>query len=233
MRGLERGLAEEDAVVRDDPNAEALDAREAAHQRGAIQRLELVKAGPVDQPRDDLVHVVLRSNVFRDEGVKIGWVVRRWLGQRLVVHAPVRGALELRDDLACDGDRVRIVEREVIRDARNPRVEVGSAEVLGGNINSRGGLHQRWPADEDRPLTFDDHRLVAHGRHICAAGGRRSHHERDLRDRKRRESGLVVKDPPEMLAVGEDFVLSWQERATRINEVQAGKSVLEGDLLRA
>ena len=36
-----------------------------------------------------------------------------------------------------------------------------------------------------------------------------------------------------MLAVGEDFVLSWQERATRINEVQAGKSVLEGDLLRA
>ncbi len=35
-----------------------------------------------------------------------------------------------------------------------------------------------------------------------------------------------------MLAVGEHFVLARQERATRIDEVHAGKTVLEGDLLR-
>src|SRR5712691_2907223 len=34
-----------------------------------------------------------------------------------------------------------------------------------------------------------------------------------------------------MLAVGKDLVLAWQERAAGVDEVKAGKPVLEGDLL--
>ena len=192
-----------------------------------------MKTRAVDEPRDHLVHVVLRADVLRDQRVEVGRVVRRRLRQHLVVHAPVRGTLQLRDDVPRDGDRVRIVEREVIGDARHARVDVGAAEVLGGHVHSRRGLHQRRPTDEDRPLAFDDHGLVAHGRDVCAAGGGGTHDDGDLRDRERGHPCLVVEDPAEVLAVGEDFVLSREERSARVDEVEAGEPVLEGDLLRA
>ena len=131
MRGLERRLAEQDTVVRDDPDAEALDAGEAAHDRRAVQRLELVKTRAVDEPRDDLVHVVLRADVPRDQRVQVGRVVGRRLWRDLVVYTPVARTLQLRDDVPRDGNRVRIVEREMIGDPRHARVDVGAAEVLG------------------------------------------------------------------------------------------------------
>ena len=51
MRALERRLGEEDAVVGDDADREAPEAREAADQRLAVERLELVKSRAVDQRR--------------------------------------------------------------------------------------------------------------------------------------------------------------------------------------
>ena len=44
---------------------------------------------------------------------------------------------------------------------------------------------------------------------------------------------LVVEDAAEVLAVGEDLVLLGQERAARVDEVDARQLVLEGDLLGA
>ena len=58
VRALERALGEEDAVVGQDADRVAPDAREAADQRRAVERLELVEAAAVHQPRDDLADVV-------------------------------------------------------------------------------------------------------------------------------------------------------------------------------
>jgi hypothetical protein len=128
---------------------------------------------------------------------------------------------------------VLVVEREVVGDARDLRMEVATAEVLGRHLLAGRGLHQRRPAEEDRAGPLHDHRLVAHRRDVCAAGRRAAHHQRHLRDPKRRHPGLVVEDPPEVVAVGEDVGLQWQERSTRIDEVHARQPVLERDLLRA
>ena len=49
----------------------------------------------------------------------------------------------------------------------------------------------------------------------------------------RRHPRLVVEDPPEVVAVGEDLGLERQERAARIDEVDARQPVLERDLLGA
>ena len=49
----------------------------------------------------------------------------------------------------------------------------------------------------------------------------------------RRHPGLVVEDPPEVLAVGEDVGLEREERAAAVDEVDARQPVLERDLLRA
>ena len=48
-----------------------------------------------------------------------------------------------------------------------------------------------------------------------------------------RHPRLVVEDPAEVLAVGEDLGLQRQERAARVDEVEARQPVLLGDLLRA
>ena len=83
------------------------------------------------------------------------------------------------------------------------------------------------------PGAADDHRLVAHRRHVRAAGRARAHHDRDLRDALRRHARLVEEDPAEVVAVGEDLGLQRQERAAGVDEVEARQPVLLGDLLRA
>ena len=126
-----------------------------------------------------------------------------------------------------------VVDGVVVGDAGLARVDVGAAELLGGDVLARGGLHERWPADEDRARALDDDRLVAHRRHVRAARGARAHHGGDLRDALRRESRLVVEDPPEVVAVGKHLGLEREERAAGVDEVDARQAVLLGDLLRA
>ena len=58
VRGLERRLGEQHAVVGDDADEEAVQAREPRHQRRAVTLLELVEAGAVHQARENLAHVV-------------------------------------------------------------------------------------------------------------------------------------------------------------------------------
>ena len=121
----------------------------------------------------------------------------------------------------------------MIGDARLARVDVGAAELLGRHLLPRRRLHQRRPADEDRPRPGHDHRLVAHRRHVGAARRARAHHDRDLRDPLRRHPRLVEEDPPEVVAVGEHLRLQRQKRPARVDEVDARQPVLLRDLLRA
>jgi hypothetical protein len=107
VRALLRRLGEEDPAVREDPDREALDPREAADERVAVERLELVEAAAVDDPRDHLERVELVAEVLRDEPVEVGRVDDRGLGRR----APTATAAvaEVRDDLrasasACSSD---------------------------------------------------------------------------------------------------------------------------------
>ena len=144
-----------------------------------------------------------------------------------------RLALEVADDRPAERDRVLVVERLVVGDAGAAGMDLRAAEVLRRDLLAGRGLHQRRAAEEDRAGALHDHGLVAHRRHVRAAGGRRAHDERDLRDARRRHPGLVVEDPPEVLPIREDVGLQRQERAAAVDEVDARQPVLERDLLRA
>jgi hypothetical protein len=71
VRALEARRAEQDSVVRDDPDGEALDVGEAADERLAVPCLELVQLRSIDQPRDHLAHVVRLTGVRRDHAVQL------------------------------------------------------------------------------------------------------------------------------------------------------------------
>ena len=137
MGALERALAEEDAVVRDDRDRVALDVGEAADERLAVERLELVEPAPVDEAGDDLADVDRASRVGRD-----GRVQAASLGVRLAADggrlgiAPVprrigRLAVDVGDDRSADREGLLVVGGKVIDDARDPGVDLAPAEVLG------------------------------------------------------------------------------------------------------
>ena len=126
-----------------------------------------------------------------------------------------------------------VVERLVVGDARAPGVDFGAAELLGRHVLAGRGLHQRRPAEEDRARAANDDGLVAHRRHVRAAGRARAHHEGDLRDPGRGHPGLVVEDAAEVVAIGEDIGLEREEGTAAVDQVDARQPVLEGDLLRA
>ena len=70
VRALQRRLREQHAVVGDDPDRVSADAREAAGERRAVERLELVELGGVHEPRDHLADVVRMPRVARHDAVE-------------------------------------------------------------------------------------------------------------------------------------------------------------------
>ena len=128
---------------------------------------------------------------------------------------------------------MRIVVGEVIDHAGLPCVHVATSEGLRIDAFARGGLHQRRAPEEDRALFAHDDRLVAHRRDVRATCRTRTHHHGQLRNPARRHLRLVVENAAEVLAVGKDVVLPRQERAARIDEVDAGQTILERHFLRA
>ena len=232
VRALERGLGEQDAVVRDDPDRMAVQPGEAGDQRRPVERLELGEPAAVDQPGDHVADVVGRARVGRDDLVHRRRVVQRLLGG-LDVPRPGAARPERADDLPDDLQRVRVVVGQVVGDAADPAVQVAAPELLGGDHLAGRRLHQRRAAEEDRALLADDHALVAHRRHVRAAGRARPEDGGDLRDAGLRHGRLVVEDAAEVLAVGEHLVLHRQEGPAGVDQVDAGQPVVQGHLLRA
>ena len=59
------------AIIGEDRDRHAPDMREAADQRGAIERLELMELRSIDQPRNDLLDVEGRAQVRRQDAVNV------------------------------------------------------------------------------------------------------------------------------------------------------------------
>ena len=67
VRGLQRGLAEQDAVVGDDPDRVAVEVRERGDDRRAVELLELLEIAAVDDAAQEVAGVVGRARVDGDE----------------------------------------------------------------------------------------------------------------------------------------------------------------------
>ena len=200
---------------------------------GAVERLELVELGAVDEPRDHLAHVVLLLEIDRHDAVELAArriSARRGLASGMSIDLRV---FRLADDAAAERQRMAVVLGVVVGDAGLSRVHVGAAEILRRDHLAGRRLHQRRPAEEDRALVAHDDGLVRHRRHVGAAGGAGAHDHRDLRDARRRQRRLIVEDAAEMLAVGKDLGLVRQVGAAGIDEIDARQPVLARDLLRA
>ena len=233
VRGFQRGLGEQHAVVREDADGLTPELSERADERRAVTSFEFVEVRAVDDACQHFADVVLVAHVFGEDAVELlGRVLRVEVGAALRASDAL-WRTHAGDDVASERERVLVVVREMIRDARDARVDVAAAERLVVDVFADGGFDERRACEIDRALLLDDDRLVAHRRHVGAAGRARAHDDRDLRDAARGELGLVVEDPPEVVAVGKDLVLQRQECPAGVDEIDARQAILERDLLRA
>ena len=194
--------------------------------------LELAELAGVDQPGDHLAHVIGLVEGDRDDAVELVDVALRGpVGAELVRQR--RRRRQLRNDVADDLQCVGVVVGEMIADAGERGMGDATTEVLGRDHFAGRGFDQRGTAQEDGPLVAHDDGLVADSGNVGATGGAGAQDRRDLRDPGGRHPGLVVEDPAEMVTVRKDLVLPGQERSTRVDEIDAGQTVLGGDFLCA
>ena len=155
---LSADSGEQDAVVGDDADRVAVDAREAGDQRGAVARLELVELASrrrgARSPRARRRACAGRPG--RRRRARAG-VVQRRRGSRSRERVR-RFQLSVRDDPARERQRVGVVSAKWSATPDCARVHVAAAQLLGGDHLAGGGLHQRRAAEEDRALVLDDDR---------------------------------------------------------------------------
>ena len=229
---LEGGFGEEDAVVGEDADGVAFDAGEAADEGGAVASFEFVEAGAIDDAGDDFADVDGVAEVGGDDAEEVvaGVSGGFWLGDGPGWWGRGR---EGADDVADDAEGVVVVVGEVVGDAGDAGVDVGAAELFGGGDLAGGGSDEWWAAEEDGAGAADDDGFVAHGGDVGAAGGARAHDGGNLGDAEGAHARLVVEDAAEVVFIGKDVVLEWEEGAAGIDEVDAGEVVLFGDFLGA
>ena len=62
-----------------------------------------------------------------------------------------------------------VILGQIVRHARQARVHVAAAQILGCDDLARGGLDQRRTGQKDGALIAHDDRHVGHGRHVSPA----------------------------------------------------------------
>ena len=100
------------ADLGEDGDRRTVDMREPGDEGRAIERFELVELGPVDQSRNDLVHVIGRADIFGNDPVQLFRIVNGVARLDAVQLGILRrqGA----DDVADDGQRMLVIIGKMI-----------------------------------------------------------------------------------------------------------------------
>ena len=144
-----------------------MDVGEARDQRLAVERLELVQGGVVDEAGNDLAHVEGRAGIAREHAVDLARIEARRL-HRLAHHALTAAHMEMAYDVARNGESLLVVLGEMINHARSARMHIATAEGFSVDFLTGCRLNQGRTTKENRALLAHDHRLVAHGRDVSA-----------------------------------------------------------------
>ncbi len=214
------------AVVGQHPDRIAVDRRPPGHQAGAVERLELVEPGAVDDPGEHLAGIEGHLRVGGGDPEQLLGIVDGLVGGHRGARA-LLAPVEAADDLAPDPNGVELVGGELVGEAGDPGVHRGAAELLVGRFLAGRHLDQGRAPEEDLGALLDHHDVVAHARHVCAPCGRVAEDERNGGERGRRPPGEVAEGPS---TGDEQLCLRREVGAARLDQVDRGKTVLERDV---
>src|SRR5262245_40073858 len=133
--------------------------RESGYERGAIQGLELVKLGRINNAPDDFPHVILLFEIDWHDAIELRNIENR-LARLYERYVDVLFGIQVCDDTARNAQSMMIVLRIVIRHPGLASMDVGAAQVFRADHFAGRGLHKRRATKKDRPLISDDDCLV-------------------------------------------------------------------------
>ena len=116
MRALLCRLREQDAVVRDNSDGISINVGESTNECCAVELLEFVKLGCVDDTRDDLPNIIGKTKFARHDAV---YIFNRVCGILWSTPGRARFAypIQVRHDIARYGERVLIIVCQVVGNA--------------------------------------------------------------------------------------------------------------------
>jgi hypothetical protein len=215
LGGFLRLLGEQDAAgVGEDADRISVQFGPSGHQAAAVERLELVEIGAVDDAGDHLARIERDLQIRGNDAEQIVLVIQR------LDHLGARGGtllapVEPLDDGAADADRVLLVECVVVGETGDAGVHVRAAEGFVVGLLTGGHLDQRRTAEEDLGALLDHHHVVGHAWDVGAARCRVAENQCDGRDARRRGLGEVAEHPA---AGNEHLLLRRQIRTTGFDE---------------
>jgi hypothetical protein len=231
VRRLHRAVREQHALVGQDADLVAMDARKAGQQGVAVHRLEFLKPAVVDKARQNLARVGRNLGVAADDAVNLARIEAR--RQRRLARPAWLGLLaQVPYDFTRDGKRVAVIFGDVVGDAADTAVHLGAAQRLGIHRLAGGGKGQLGTAEVHIALLLDNHRLVAQRRDVGATRRAGAHHHGNLLDAFGRHANLVVENAAELPHIGKDVGHFRQEGTTTVHQRDAGQAVCPGNLLR-
>ena len=193
--------------------------------------LVLLELAPVYNPGDDVPHVVLARRRVREDAVDFAAVEcgrRGWLP----IEHPT-GTIAYRAGQRADAMQARRVVRLAKVDrAADGGVHPCAAKLLRGDFLADRRLDECRPGEIEAAALGHQQR-VAHDRQIRPAGDAVAHDRGNLRNAARTHHRVVVEDPAEIVLVREHLLLQRKEDPRRIDEIDRGDPILEGDDLRA
>ena len=212
--------------------------RPAADQGGAVERLELLEVGGIDDAGDDFAHVEGRAQVLGDQAEQVLRVVLGLLEIRFGLR-PEFAPVQVGHHFPAHANAVHFVTGQVVAQAGNAGVHVGAAQALLVGVLASGHLHQGRAAEKHPGLLRDEDVVVAHAGLIGPAGGGGTEHQRDGGDAHLGELSDFVEQPPGLgevvdlpldgrlrVAAG----LAAQVGAGGFHELHIRHAVLAGDL---
>src|SRR5690606_16025487 len=147
VRGLQRAVVEQHAVVAEHADLVAPDIREAADHRLAVIRLVFGKTAAIDDTRDHFAHIELLLDVVGDDAVQLVWVVIR-IFRGFSLRREFGFLFPLHGNLAADGDGLALIAREIIAGATDAGVHTRTAEFIDSYVFAGRGFNQRWAAEK-------------------------------------------------------------------------------------
>ena len=226
MRRFGRTGGLDGAVVTQDADQLAMDPGVATHHLRGVAGLELQEIRCIHQTGNHLAHIVGFALVRRNNAHELLLVIQRLLPVRGRSH---RVPAQLVHHLARHGDSVGIVFTEVLPQASDLRMGFSSTQFVLRTVLADSGLDQWRACQKDIGAPSHQNHVVRKAWQIGAAGSGRSMHYRNLRQARSRHARLVGKAAA---AIDKNFCLVQQIGAATLHQVDHGKFVLLGNLLR-
>src|SRR2546427_5328962 len=129
MGCLEYDLGKQHAIISDDPNGISPDTREPTYNSWPVKSFEFMEPARINDPVNDLTHIVSFSRVLRDDIVDLFRVVVRIFRFGNLAAPPSRQRNRA-EDVADDAQCIRIVLCIVISHSRDAAVYVGAAKLF-------------------------------------------------------------------------------------------------------